>query len=135
MSKVKFVVPDAVTKDYSEPMTPGTYTGTVKEIRQTAIRSGRHEGIPSFDVAVQMEDGRYIWKVIPQFGPTTYKKLSEGDKKWVQMSTGSFAKTFGIDKQMEIDSIVGQEVVVLIGIHQSNGYGVQNSIVKFVGKA
>ena len=132
MTKVKFVVPTAVNTSDFQPLPPGQYTGKLVEVRPTTIRSGRHEGKGSIDVAVQMEDGRYIWKVLPQFTPAQFKKLSEGDKTWVEMSTISFAKTFKITSDFDADALIGKSVVVLVGTHQSNGYGVQNSIVKFM---
>lgn len=135
MTTIKFVVPESTTQDFSTPLEPGNYTGVIKEIRQTTIRSGRHQDKPSIDVAVQMEDGRYIWKVLPQFTPAQFKKLSQGDKTWVQMSTMSFAKALGIKGNFNADEIIGKQVEVIVGVHQSNGYGVQNSIVKFVKEA
>jgi hypothetical protein len=132
MAKVKFVVPEVKQADYSQPMETGIYEGKIVEIRPTTIRSGRHAGKRSIDVAVQMPDGRYIWKVLPQFTATQFGKLSEGDKKWVDMSTVSFAKALGLSGEFEMDEVIGREVKVMVGTHQDNGYGVQNSIVKFL---
>lgn len=127
---IKVVIPTALKTGF-EPMTPGEYKGVIKEIRQTKIRSGRHEGIASVDVAVQFEDGRYVWKVLPLFNNKQYNALSDGDKKWVQMSLMSFMNSLGLDSEIP-DEVVGKEVKVLVGVHQDNGYGVQNSIVKFL---
>lgn len=132
MAKVKFVVPDIKQADYSQPMETGIYEGKIVEIRPTTIRSGRHAGKRSIDVAVQMPDGRYIWKVLPQFTATQFGKLSESDRKWVDMSTVSFAKALGLSGEFEMDEVIGREVKVIVGAHQDNGYGVQNSIVKFL---
>lgn len=132
MTTIKFVIPEVTKADYSQPLEPGVYTGKVVEIRPTTVRSGRHAGKKSIDVAVQMSDGRYIWKVLPQFTPTQFGKLSESDKKWVQMSTVSFAVALGLTGEFELDDVVGRDVKVMVGTHQDNGYGVQNSIVKFL---
>ena len=127
---IKVTIPTALKTGF-EPLTPGEYTGEIKEIRQTKIRSGRHEGIASVDVAVQFEDGRYVWKVLPLFNNKQYNALSDGDKKWVQMSLMSFMTALGLDNEIP-DSVVGKAVKVLVGVHQDNGYGIQNSIVKFL---
>lgn len=127
---IKVTVPTALKTGF-EALSPGEYTGTIKEVRSTKIRSGRHEGIASVDVAVQFEDGRYVWKVLPLFNNKQYNALSEGDKKWVQMSLMSFMKSLSLDSEIP-DDVVGKEVKVLVGIHQDNGYGPQNSIVKFL---
>lgn len=132
MAKVKFVVPEVTKTDYSTPLEPGVYTGKLVEIRPTTIRSGRHAGKRSIDIAVQMSDGRYIWKVLPQFTPTQFNKLSESDRKWVEMSTVSFAKALKLTGEFDMDEVIGREVSVMVGAHQDNGYGVQNSIVKFL---
>ena len=134
MSSIKFVVPEVETKrSFEEPLTPGEYVGKLVEVRPTTIRNGRHAGKRSIDVAVQMSDGRYIWKVLPQFTAAQFGKLSVSDKQWVEMSTVSFAKAFGLESgDVSIDSIVGTEVRVLVGMHQDNGRGPQNSIVKFL---
>ena len=134
MSKLTFVVPAvAVEKNFSTPLTPGEYEGVIKEMRSTTIRNGRHAGKKSIDVAIQMEDGRYIWKVLPQFTAAQVAKLSEADRKWFEMSVVSFAKALGLESgQVDIDELVGKSVKVLVGMHQDNGYGPQNSIVKFV---
>lgn len=121
----------AVNKPF-EPLVPGEYSGVIKEVRETTIRNGRHAGKKSIDVAVQLEDGRYIWKVLPQFTTAQFKKLSEGDTKWYEMSTVSFAIATGLKDGEEPADTVGREVKFLVGTHQSNGYGVQNSIVKFI---
>ena len=127
---IKVVVPTALKTGF-EALQPGEYTGQIKEIRQTKIRSGRHEGIASVDVAVQFEDGRYVWKVLPLFNNKQYNALSDGDKKWVQMSLMSFMKALELTDEIP-DDVVGKTVKVLVGIHQDNGYGPQNSIVKFL---
>jgi len=127
---IKVTIPTALKTGF-EPLTPGEYTGEIKEIRETKIRSGRHEGIASIDVAVQFEDGRSVWKVLPLFNNKQYNALSDGDKKWVQMSLMSFMTALGLDNEIP-DSVVGKTVKVLVGIHQDNGYGIQNSIVKFL---
>jgi hypothetical protein len=127
---IKVTVPTALKTGF-EALSPGEYTGTIKEVRVTKIRSGRHEGIASVDIAVQFEDGRYVWKVLPLFNNKQYNALSEGDKKWVQMSLMSFMKSLGLENEIP-DDVVGKEVKVLVGIHQDNGYGPQNSIVKFL---
>lgn len=127
---IKVTIPTALKTGF-EPLAPGEYQGEIKEIRSTKIRSGRHEGIPSVDVAVQFEDGRYIWKVLPLFNNKQYNALSDGDKKWVQMSFMSFMNTLGLTTEIP-DSVVGKTVKVLVGVHQDNGYGIQNSIVKFL---
>jgi hypothetical protein len=132
MTQIKFVVPEVKTNDYSTPLEPGKYTGKIVELRPTTIRSGRHQGKKSIDVAVQMEDGRYIWKVLPQFTVQQFNKLSESDKRWVEMSTISFAKALKLVGDFKIDEVIGKEVRVLVGMHQDNGYGPQNSIVKFL---
>lgn len=115
-----------------EPLTPGEYSGVIKEARDTTVRNGRHAGKKSVDVAVQMEDGRYIWKVLPMFTTAQFRKLSEGDRKWYEMSTVSFALATGMSDGEDIADMVGKTVKVLVGLHQDNGYGPQNSIVKFV---
>lgn len=127
---IKVTVPTALKTGF-EALSPGEYTGTIKEVRSTKIRSGRHEGIASVDVAVQFEDGRYVWKVLPLFNNKQYNALSEGDKKWVQMSLMSFMKSLSLDSEIP-DDVVGKQIKVLVGIHQDNGYGPQNSIVKFL---
>jgi hypothetical protein len=40
-------------------------------------------------------------------------------------------KSLGLENEIP-DDVVGKEVKVLVGIHQDNGYGPQNSIVKFL---
>jgi hypothetical protein len=132
MTSIKFAVPAAAVKPEFEALDPGEYTGTLVEIRQTKIRSGRHQNKPSVDVAIQMEDGRYIWKVLPLFTDKQYAALEDGDKRWVQLSTVSFAKAFKTKGEINPDELVGKSVMVQVGIHQSNGYGIQNSIVKFI---
>lgn len=127
---IKVTVPTALKTGF-EVLTPGEYEGEIKEVRSTKIRSGRHQGIASVDVAVQFEDGRYIWKVLPLFNNKQYNALSDGDKKWVQMSLMSFMKALGLDSEIP-DDVVGKRVKVLVGTHQDNGYGPQNSIVRFV---
>ena len=122
---IKVVVPTALKTGF-EALQPGEYTGQIKE-----IRSGRHEGVASVDVAVQFEDGRYVWKVLPLFNNKQYNALSDGDKKWVQMSLMSFMKALELTDEIP-DDVVGKTVKVLVGIHQDNGYGPQNSIVKFL---
>jgi len=121
----------AVNKPF-EPLTPGEYSGVIKEARDTTVRNGRHAGKKSVDVAVQMEDGRYIWKVLPMFTTAQFRKLSEGDRRWYEMSTVSFALATGMSDGEDIADMVGKTVKVLVGLHQDNGYGPQNSIVKFV---
>lgn len=121
----------AVNKPF-EVLTPGEYSGVIKEARDTTVRNGRHAGKKSVDVAVQMEDGRYIWKVLPMFTTAQFRKLSEGDRKWYEMSTVSFALATGMSDGEDIADMVGKTVKVLVGLHQDNGYGPQNSIVKFV---
>jgi hypothetical protein len=115
-----------------EPLTPGEYEGVIKEIRPTTIRSGRHAGKQSLDVAVQMEDGRYLWKVLPMFTPAYAKKLNQGDTKWYQMSTVSFAQVTGAEDDADLSNLIGKPIKFLVGMHESNGYGPQNSIVRFV---
>lgn len=127
---IKVTVPTALKTGF-EVLTPGEYEGTIKEVRETKIRSGRHKDIPSVDVAVQFEDGRYVWKVLPLFNNKQFNALSDSDKKWVQMSLMSFMKALELTNEIP-DSVVGKTVKVLIGVHQDNGYGPQNSIVKFL---
>lgn len=117
-----------------EPLTPGEYPGVIKEIRDTTIRSGRHAGKRSIDVAVQMKDGRYIWKVLPMFTTAQVKKLVEGDYRWWEMSTVSFVGALDLSDNDDLEACVGREVKCLVGLHQDNGYGPQNSIVKFLKK-
>jgi hypothetical protein len=116
-----------------EPLTPGEYEGVIKEIRPTTIRAGRHAGKPSLDIAVQLDvDSRYIWKVLPMFTPAYAKKLSKGDTKWYQMSTVSFAEVTGAEDKADLSTLIGEPIKVLVGMHQDNGYGPQNSIVRFI---
>lgn len=132
---IKFTLVEELAKPASKtfaPLNPGEYEGVIKEIRPTTIRSGRHAGKKSLDVAVQMEDGRYIWKVLPMFTPTYAKKLNEGDTKWYQMSTVSFAEVTGAADNADLSTLIGKPIKVLVGMHQNNGYGPQNSIVKFI---
>lgn len=132
MTQIKFVVPEVKQNDYTVPLEPGKYVGKIVELRPTTIRSGRHQGKKSIDVAVQMEDGRYIWKVLPQFTLAQFNKLSEADKRWVEMSTVSFAKALKLVGDFTLDAVIGKDIKVLVGMHQDNGYGPQNSIVKFL---
>lgn len=132
MSKFTFVVEAVKSNKTFEALTPGQYSGVIKEARDTTIRSGRHAGKKSVDVAVQMEDGRYIWKVLPLFTAAYWKKLSEADKKWYEMSTISFQEVVELGQNADISDCIGKSVKVLVGVHQANGYGVQNSIVKFI---
>lgn len=136
MGKFTFVVDavQAVSKPAFEPLKPGEYVGVIKDARETTIRNGRHAGKKSIDVAVQMEDGRYIWKVLPQFTPAQFKKLTEGDRKWYELSTVSFVVANKIADGADVESFIDMEVKVLVGMHQDNGYGPQNSIVKFLKK-
>lgn len=132
MTQIKFVVPEVNKVDYKTPLAPGKYVGKIVELRPTTIRSGRHQGKKSIDVAIQMEDGRYIWKVLPQFTLAQFNKLSDGDKQWVEMSTISFANALKLVGDFTLDEVIGKEIQVLVGMHQDNGYGPQNSIVKFL---
>lgn len=117
-----------------EPLTPGEYSGVIKEVRDTTIRSGRHAGKRSVDVAVQLKDGRYIWKVLPMFTTAQVKKLNEGDTRWWEMSTVSFVGVLDLVDGDDLTNCVGREIKFLVGLHQDNGYGPQNSIVKFLKK-
>lgn len=133
MTKFTVVVEAAQTVNKPfVPLTPGEYEGVIKEARETTIRNGRHAGKKSIDIAVQMEDGRYIWKVLPQFTAAQFKKLNEGDTKWYQMSTVSFAQAVGLGAVADLETVIGKSVKFLVGMHQDNGYGPQNSIVKFI---
>lgn len=132
---IKFTVVEEAVKEANkpfEPLTPGEYEGIIKEARETTIRNGRHAGKKSIDIAVQMEDGRYIWKVLPMFTAVQVKKLSESDKKWYQMSTVSFAQAARLGATADLETVIGKPIKFLVGMHQDNGYGPQNSIVKFI---
>lgn len=134
----KFTFVEEVVKEVKAPyavLTPGEYEGVIAEARETTIRNGRHAGKRSVDVAVKLVvDGRYIWKVLPLFTPAEVKKLSEADRNWYKMSTVSFVIAYGIEKDVEIGTLVGKDVKVVVGMHQDNGYGPQNSIVRFLKK-
>lgn len=132
---IKFTVVEEAVKATNkpfEPLTPGEYEGIIKEARETTIRNGRHAGKKSIDIAVQMEDGRYIWKVLPIFTAAQVKKLNEGDSKWYQMSTVSFAQAARLGATADLETVIGKPIKFLVGMHQDNGYGPQNSIVKFI---
>lgn len=134
MAKVKFELLELVETDFDKPLAPGEYEGTIREVRVSSIRSGSHKGKKALDVAVQMPDGRYVWKVIPLFTKAYFDKLAQGDKTWVRMSTMSFMKAMNITSaDVDPQDFVGKSVNVVLGMHNSNNeYGAQNSIVKFI---
>ena len=60
------------------------------------------------------------------FTTAQFRKLSEGDRRWYEMSTVSFALATGMSDGEDIADMVGKTVKVLVGLHQDNGYGPQN---------
>lgn len=108
----------------------GTFTMVIEEIRQTKVKTGASAGKPALNVAL-VHEGIWVWKQLPMWAPA--KNAPQNEKDWFRMSTAAFFNAIGhTDEELELDSLVGKEVIALVGV-QDNGkdYGKQNYITTF----
>ena len=113
----------------------GDHTMTVKEVRQTTVKSGINAGKLALNVGLANEENVWVWKQLPMW--TLAKTAPKNEKDWFRMSTIAFLKAVNtqvpIERELNLDDLVGLTVVTRVGIQNNGGeYGDQNFVVTFV---